>query len=564
MKKWLRETHGTIFELFRHFLGQFFDSDWITAKDATPAALFGAVAVLMQWMFVFVQPLKIKYEHLSRLAGPGPYRDALRADELWLITLMMCSAGLLTTVKWQSLFPGLRDYRALASLPLRPGQIFIAKLLALLAVSMAALLVLNLFPAVAFPAVSGGRWEFRRAPGGRVLAHVAACILGSYCVIFSMVGLQGVLLNVLPQRIFRRVTGALQGLLAFSFLLALVLSFSIDSRVVQTILRSGSWRWLPPVWFLGLRQTLAGDLDPAMHALAFWARIAVAGSMVLTVVTYSVSYVRHRSLIVEVHAAGAKKRHWTATALEWLARDPRQQAVISFVTQTLAGSSRHRMILLAYAGFGLAVLLSGMTGAARVFSASQLLTARFVSAHVILFVFALTGLRHLFSAPMDLGANWVFRITEGEGRRQWMRAVDRLLLLSFAVIFVVLPLPLESSLLGWRAVAEIALFTLFARLCYEAAFASWDKLPFTCSYLPGKTPAWMLTVKLIGLLIGLPAISAALTISLFDWRAYLAMAAVLAAVGARVHSFRRQSWGEAPLVYEEAPDPDVQVLGLLQ
>jgi hypothetical protein len=31
----------------------------------------------------------------------------------------------------------------------------------------------------------------------------------------------------------------------------------------------------------------------------------------------------------------------------------------------------------------------------------------------------------LFSLRTELKANWMFQITEGEGRRQWLRAVDR-------------------------------------------------------------------------------------------------------------------------------------------
>jgi len=146
LRESLRETHGPVFELFRHFLLRFFDSDLITAKEHTPAAVVGAVAVLMQWMFIFIQPLKMKYEHFSGLGAPAPYREALRADELWLITLMMSAIGLLTAIKWQSLFPGLRDCRALASLPLRPGQVFVAKLLALLTVSAAVGMFLTFCP----------------------------------------------------------------------------------------------------------------------------------------------------------------------------------------------------------------------------------------------------------------------------------------------------------------------------------------------------------------------------------------------------------------------------------
>src|SRR5580700_11057332 len=165
MRKWLQETHGPIFELLRHFLLRFFDSDLVTSPGQTALALIGSSSMFLTWFPFFTGPLKDKYAHLSALAVPGPYRQALRADELWLITMMMSAIGLLTAVKWQSLFPNLGDYRVIGWMPVRARQIFGAKLLALLIVATAAVAVLNLLPCLGFPALSGGRWAFEASLG---------------------------------------------------------------------------------------------------------------------------------------------------------------------------------------------------------------------------------------------------------------------------------------------------------------------------------------------------------------------------------------------------------------
>src|SRR6185295_10418069 len=138
MREWLRETHGPGFELLRHFLLRFFDSDLITVPDHWVTTAIGAFSVVLPWFPLFAQPLRHKYAYFSGLPFPGPYRQAVRADELWLLTLMMSAIALLTAIKWQSLFPGLGDYRALGGLPLKARQIFLAKLLALLLVATAA------------------------------------------------------------------------------------------------------------------------------------------------------------------------------------------------------------------------------------------------------------------------------------------------------------------------------------------------------------------------------------------------------------------------------------------
>ncbi|MFZ0589901.1 MAG: hypothetical protein WAM39_05425 [Bryobacteraceae bacterium] len=180
MKEWLRETHGPTFELLRHFLRRVFDSDLITTPDHMIGVLIAAVPLFFQWFFLLMGPLRHKYAYLSHLQAPGPYRDAVRADELWLITLMMSAIGLLTAIKWQSLFPSLRDYRALGSLPLRPRQIFGAKLAALLLVATATLVTLNFLPSVCFPAVSASRWAIHSSLAARAAEYAGATLAACY------------------------------------------------------------------------------------------------------------------------------------------------------------------------------------------------------------------------------------------------------------------------------------------------------------------------------------------------------------------------------------------------
>jgi hypothetical protein len=564
MKEWLRETHGPGFELLRHFLLRFFDSDLVTAPGQTTTALIGGFSLFLPWFPVIVGPLRHKYAYFSSLPAPWPYREAVRADELWLITLMMSAIGLLTAVKWQSLFPGLRDYHALGSLPLRAREIFAAKLLALLVVATAAVITLNVLPSLMFPMVSNSRWAFHASPGGRIAAYAVASVAACYFFFFGLVALQGVLLNLLRPRRFARVAGVLQGLLVGTMLVLIVLSFSIQAQITNMVVRPEFARWLPPVWFLGLCQTMSGDLDPAMQALAHRALNALAIAVVLVLLTYLVSYKRHRTLLVEGVSASRKSRRWPGAVFDWLIPDPRQQAVIAFLAKTLSGSSQHRMILMGYAGFGLAILLSGMIGMRELVDPERAASAGFIYSHVILLVFLLIGVRHLFSIPVELKANWAFQITEGEGRREWLRAVDRFVLYSGSAVMLILPLPLEVKLLGWGAVSEVVLFTAFALLCYEWIFSSWEKLPFTCSHLPGKTPSWMMALQLMGLLVLLPIVNALLLACLYNRTAFAIVLVIVLAAWARIHAARREGWGELRLRYEEAPDPAIHTLNLLR
>jgi len=142
--------------------------------------------------------------------------------------------------------------------------------------------------------------------------------------------------------------------------------------------------------------------------------------------------------------------------------------------------------------------------------------------------------------------------------------MDRFVLFLGALGMLVIPFPLEVRLLGWRALSESALFAIFGLLCYEAIFSSWEKLPFTCSYLPGKQPAWMVALRLLGLLALLPVVNAILLACLYSWALFAGALLALLAVWARVHRARRQAWGEIRLRHDEAPDPAIASLHLLR
>ena len=560
MREWLKETHGTQFELFRHFLLRFFDSDLVTAPGHASAGLIAVVSLCLPWFQLMIAPLKLKYAHLSSLPVPGPYREAVRADELWLITLMMALIGLLTACKWQALFPDLRDYRALGALPLRARHIFVAKLLALLLVAAAALAVLNLIPCAGFPALSAGRWAFQAAPGLRIKAYAEASIAACGFFFFGLVALQGVLLNLLRPRAFGRVTGYLQGLLVALMLGLIVMSFSIEPQVARAVIQPAWSRWLPPVWFVGLCQHLSADPDPRMHALAGRAALSLAVAITLALLTYAVSYHRHRTVLVE-GTAGPAKDHRFGDVLGWFIADPREHAVAGFISQTLSRSGHHRTILMGYGGLAFAVLLSGELGMGNWVGQGRAAASAFIYFHVIAMWFLLIGARHLFSIPIEWKANWLFQITEGEGRAAWLRAFERLLLFT-GTLLVTLPLPFEIRSLGWRGSAEAALSGALGLCAYEWGFSTWNKLPFTCSHFPGKTPGWMRALQFFGVILLVPLLNAAVLATLYNPVILGVVLIGLAAAWTRMRALRVGGWHDLRLQYEEMPEPAVNGLNL--
>ena len=122
LRVWLEETHSTGFELRRHFFSRFFDSDLVSTPGQWRVVAIGAIGIVASFSLIMTQAYYGKYRRLSELDSPQLFQMAAIADQFFLITLSMFLTGLLTALQWPSLFPGLRDYLALTSLPIRTAS----------------------------------------------------------------------------------------------------------------------------------------------------------------------------------------------------------------------------------------------------------------------------------------------------------------------------------------------------------------------------------------------------------------------------------------------------------
>src|SRR5262245_8969850 len=201
------ETHGAAFELVRHFLSRIFDSEMFSVPGEWQKVAAGLLAVLLS-LGILALPTYMESFNKMQEAGLSPsqiYRE-IRADELTFIAIAMALTALLTALAWQSLFPSLRDYLALAGLPLSARQIFLTKSGALLLAFAVFVLALNLPWAMIFAAVSPGRVAGASTILVKIVANFAATGGACVFVFFSLLACEGVLLNVLPSRAFMRAS----------------------------------------------------------------------------------------------------------------------------------------------------------------------------------------------------------------------------------------------------------------------------------------------------------------------------------------------------------------------
>ena len=309
-----------------------------------------------------------------------------------------------------------------------------------------------------------------------------------YC---SVLGVQGLAAQLLPRRLFLRASSFLQ-LAAFCLLVSVYFlqpMLAMPEALID-VQGSGLASWSPSYWFLGLFQQLNGS--PALAPLAARAWIGLTIALSGTAGGYALSYFRSLRKIVEEPDILPGSRGVT-----WLPRfgASLQTAVVQFSIRTLLRSRQHRVILAFYLGIGFAVTvfllrspvaqeISKKTANDPWHQASMPLLA----ASIIMMGFCVVGMRAVFSLPLDLPANWIFRILPIRAGSACLSACRRSLwILGVAPVWVVSAIALLSSW-PWREATEhLVILGLLGVTLAEFCLQGNQKLPFTCSWLPGKS-----------------------------------------------------------------------------
>jgi len=479
--------------LVRHFLERFFNHETASPDgDAKSRLVLIAVATGIPGFMVALYLWPVYHPFIA-----WPPGRPLNADRppYWLqvnhhfffVVYSFVAMGILSVFEWDMFFPDLLDAFVLTTLPIPNWRLFLARVTAIAIFIVGFLLDANFLAPLAIPA-SFDPPNLTRLLTGHILASLASGLFSAALVL----SLQGVLLSVLGERLFRRVSLILQGLL-ISGLLMLLLLFPVLSGAVPVFLQSESSvaMFCPPFWFLGIYQrVLEGPAAlPIYTRLAEMGCLALAGALAVAGTAYPVAYLRRTRQLV-VGSGTQDTRTWTAVPANGLLhatllQTPVSRAVFHFISQTLMRVQRYRIYLVLYGGVGLSVIVSSVLrlsvglGAERGQVRMEVSADGIRAAIAIVAFWTIAGLRMAFISPGNRQGSWVFRIVHGkpaevETAMEQLSAARRWALLSGTLIsltacFVVRALA-PAEIRTWPATASMMLIAVGMSLILSDAF----------------------------------------------------------------------------------------------
>lgn len=430
--------------LVRHIFYRFLHNELLTSDDDETKRVMQiscAIAVPGMLVALFLFPA---YHAFPPYPVPRPFW-AQAGDHYFYVMYSFVVMGAATVFEWDLLFPDLVDVFVLSIQPIANRHLFFARVLAL-AIFLGLVLFGTSILGILFMPLVAELPNFLR----HLLAHSTAVFASGTFAAATFLALQGVLLNIVGENIFRRITPLLQGV-SIMFLLAILLLHPTLSRSLEPLLTSGvaAVRLFPPFWFLGIyERLLMGPSAPAIfHELARTGCYALLVMLACAVFTYPLAYRRRVRQLVEggrtidrpSHTAVPVQRILQATIL----RLPAQRAIFHFISQTILRAQRQRVMLAMYGGLGFALTLSDMLvfriGEGHVRPA--LLPSGIRSAIPVMVFWTVAGLRSVLASPIDRRGAWLFRVIIGRpkaghfaGTRIWVTLWATVIGLATAIV----------------------------------------------------------------------------------------------------------------------------------
>ena len=501
--KLLRGNLKQILILARHFFQRLFINDVVFFEEQMKEKIIAILAILAVFTAHLSHMLLWKYTWI-------PDEGTSWVEKCHVIFFIMIITGFIAVLEWDVIFPDSRDFSNLLSFPVKIRNLFIAKLASLCFFVFLFFLGINSLSTLVF-LLYLPQWQSSNLLFSLrfALAHLTSFLAAGFFIFFVLGLLIGILTSLLGYKIFNRISVFLRSLLIIVFV-SIMVFFSAGTTGIPALssfllLKENNSLFLylfPPMWFTGLYETLLGNNDPMFSVLSIFAVLAL---VVPPFAFYLTGVLGYRRYIMKMQEAKKRTAHFVRLKKFFLnpfnsvfLRNHIQIAVFYFFEKTLRRSMIHKMGIASYVATSVAIILIILiSGAFSIQSLSDVNKA-LLSIPLVLSFFLLIGIRTIVNIPAANEANWIFKLTEGPDKKDYFSGLKKgifffMLLPLFAVLFL-----FYFFLWKWPLAFYHCLFgMLLSVLLMEVLFINYRKIPFVCSYLPGKAKlhlSWIINI----------------------------------------------------------------------
>jgi hypothetical protein len=520
--------HSPFALLTTHFLRQFLDNDLIS-PDADRSQTLAVIGALVLCLTLFATTF-MSFNYLGPAMNPGLGAVLSLNDKFFYIGAAMIVMALVAAAQWDALAIDGRDAAILEPLPVPVATIRHAKLSAVAILGVAVSVAVNASPSIVFPALLV--FKFREMRFVSLLAlmttHAVVTVAAAAFGYLVVIAFREVLVAILGRRWFTCVSPWAQGMLIVMLGACLLLLPPATDRIVQRGFED--WRAMsPPMWFLGAYEMAVGHIvldvprgrmhpriansDRTNSALyrerrdqfpPLARRAGVAVSLTVLVAALAYLWNARRMPTLAPAAPPAFRRRWALSsrlANAVLVRQPAGRAGFYFTLAAMWRSNTHRLTLAcaAAAGFAMAVVALLNSDLQQGAGASS----RLLAMQPLLYGALLIGFRHAIRVPAELRANWGFQLAWRSREREFVAGVKWAAVIALVVPALAVLLPLFTFVLGLQvALIHAALGLVGAIVFLEALMVNYDKVPFTCTYIPSENMKALAPIYALAFLIG--------------------------------------------------------------
>lgn len=419
----------------------------------------------------------------------GLAQQDIWAMQHFLIATAMAFTGLFGIICWESIFPERKDLLILGPLPIRRSTLFFAKFSALASALALGLIALNAF--------TGIGWALFFEPTGGGLLGLIRSFAAYWITIFFAGGFvfscvliaHGVTSLLLPRKLFLRVSGIVQTAGVIAVFAIYILEPSLEAIPALTAPSNHCLlQLLPSYWFLALYQQLNGSMHDAFTPLVPLAFRGLTASAAGAIFAVLIAYARILPRIVDEPDIQPSTHRWISQLLN--RRGSLNPVILAFTWRTLLRSRQHRVIYGFLQGAAFTLMLVYLRSPALTQTSGKGLgavTPGCLTGTLIMTCISVLAARIIIGLPIELKSNWIFQLTHTHASRDYRSAV-RLALFTIAVAPVLIASMTISLWIrgGWSAAIHITALVLLTGSLVEAACFRLRKIPFTCSWMPGK------------------------------------------------------------------------------